>query len=187
MQLALCKVLFPRLRGQSVCPFTFSVLLMMWEMLSVEHKRASSPSHSNECHSQNESVGVTCLLGGRKKNGRKFVRLPFFICTLNLNGEEGNHCHTSRSSTKPPDCILDSDMLFFFPLQGNQMFLHSVTDSLPDCPRTPFPPSSPAPHILNPTPALLFSHIPASQFAVRWISVYCADWRLNRTSYIHLS
>lgn len=37
---------------------------------------------------------------------------PFHL-HVNMNGEEGNHCYTSRYSTKPPDCILDSDMFFF--------------------------------------------------------------------------
>lgn len=135
MQLALCKVLFPRLRGQSVCPFTFSALLMIWEMLGTEHKRTSSPSHSNECDSQNESVGVTCACC--VKGVEEVFASPFHL-PVNMNGEEGNHCHSSCYSTKPPDCILDSA---FFSLQGNQMFLHSVTDSVPDCPR--YPPSSP--------------------------------------------
>lgn len=79
---------------------------------------------------------------------------PFHL-PVNMNGEEGNRCHTSRYSTRPPDCILDSDMLFS--LQGNQMFLHSVTDSLPDCQRTSI---LPLPHLLiflNPAPALSFS------------------------------
>lgn len=158
VQLALCKVLLHRLRGQSVCSFTFSVLLMMWEMFRAEHKRISSPSYSNECDSQNESVGVTCSLEG----GFQEVFASPFHLPVNMNGEEGNSCHTSRYSTRPPDCILDSDMLFS--LQGNQMFLHSVTDSLPDCQRTSI---LPPPHLLiffkSSSSSVLFS-IPVSQF-----------------------
>lgn len=170
MQLALCKVLFPRLRGQSVCPSTFSVLLMMWEMFSAEHKRTSSPSHSNECDSQNESVGVTCLL---EKGVEEVSTCPFHL-PVNINGEEGNHCHSSRYSTKRPDCILDSDMLlfFFFFLQGNQMFSHSVTDSLPDCPKTSMHQPPPTPHVFESNSSSVPFSIPASQLALRWISVY---------------
>lgn len=40
----------------------------MWvDAYAPEHKRTSSPSHSNECDSQNESVGVTC---SARKGGR---------------------------------------------------------------------------------------------------------------------
>lgn len=55
VQLALCKVLLHRVRGQSVCSFTFSVLLMMWEMFRAEHKRVSSPpTPMNAIHKTNQ-------------------------------------------------------------------------------------------------------------------------------------
>lgn len=113
------------------------------------------PTPMNAIHKMNQ-------LGShaRWNRGVEEVFASPFHLPANMNGEEGNHCHSSRYSTKPPDCILDSDMpLFFFFLQGNQMFLHSVTDSLPDCPKTSIaphrrllhPPRSPM--FLNPAPA----------------------------------
>lgn len=62
---------------------------------------------------ENESAGVACLHGGGGGGrGEEVFTCPFHP-PVNINGEEGNHCHSSRCSTKPPDCILDSDMLFF--------------------------------------------------------------------------
>lgn len=49
-----------------------------------------------------------------KKGVEEVFASPFHL-PVYMNGEEGNHCHTSRYSTKPPDCILDSAMLFSFP------------------------------------------------------------------------
>lgn len=144
VQLALCKVPLPRLRGQSVCSFTFSVLLMMWEMFSAEHKRISSPSHSNECNSQNESVGVTCSL---ERGVQEVFASPFHL-PVNMNGEEGNHCHTSRYSTRPPDCILDSNMLFFFPT-GKPNVLAQRDWLIAWLPKNLHPPPNPSPHIFK--------------------------------------
>lgn len=47
------------------------------------------------------------------KRGVQEVSASPFHLPVNMNGEEGNHCHTSRYSTRTPDCILDSNMLFF--------------------------------------------------------------------------
>lgn len=153
MQLALCKVLFPRLRGQSVCPSTFSVLLMMWEMFSVEYKRTSSPSHSSECDSQ-KWIGWGHMLAG--KGVEEVLTCPFHL-PVNINGEEGNHCHSSRYSTKPPDCILDSDMLYFFPTGKPNVLAQRdwLIAWLPK--KTSIHPSTPLPMFLNPTPALPLS------------------------------
>ena len=102
------------------------------------------PTPMNAIHEMNQ-------LGShaRWNRGVEEVFASPFHLPANMNGEEGNHCHSSRYSTKPPDCILDSDMPFFFFfflfLQGNQMFLHSVTYSLPDCPKTSTTPPPPPP------------------------------------------
>lgn len=151
MQLVLCKVLFPRLRGQSVCPFTFSVLLMMWEMLSAEHKRTSSPFLSNECDSQNESVGVTCSL---ERGLRKFLRL-LFICLWIWMGK--------REITVIPAVTAQSLLIafwtltcFFFPT-GKPNVLAQRDWLIAWLPKNlhPIPPLLPI--FLNPTPALSLS------------------------------
>lgn len=144
------------------------------------------PTPMNAIHKMNQ-------LGShaRWNRGVEEVFASPFHLPANMNGEEGNHCHSSRYSTKPPDCILDSDMpLFFFFLQGNQMFLHSVTDSLPDCPKTSIAPHRlllhppPLPHVFKSSSSFVPFSIPASQFASGWISVWSGDCWLNSKSII---
>lgn len=78
------------------------------------------------------------------------------------------------AATRPPDCILDSDVLFF--LQGNQMFLHSMTDSLPDCQST----STPHPSCFKSSFSSVLFSIPVSHFVFRWISSYYTGCRWKR-------
>lgn len=131
-------------------------------------------------------IGWGHMLAG-KTEAEEVLTCPFHL-PVNINGEEGNHCHSSRYSTKPPDCILDSDMPFFF-LQGNQMFLHSVTDSLPDCPKPSIhPPPQPSPHVFesNSSSVPVSVYPFPSQFALRWISVYSSGGWLKSESNIAL-
>lgn len=67
------------------------------------------PTPMNAIHKMNQ-------LGShaRWNRGVEEVFASPFHLPANMNGEEGNHCHSSRYSTKPPDCILDSDMRLFF-------------------------------------------------------------------------
>lgn len=126
MQLALCEVPFPRLRGQSACPLYAPPMMQQMQL--------PLPPTPSESDSQNESGSCAPLGGGWRRH--------VFTCSFHPprrgRGEEGNHCHRSRCSTKAPDCILDPDMLFFFlARQGNRMFWRSVTGSLADCPPPP--------------------------------------------------
>lgn len=75
-----------------------------------------------------------------------------------MNGEEGNHCHSSRYSTKPPDCILDSDTLFFFLPFSYRETKCSCAAWLTHCliaQTHPPPPPPPHHHPLHPFPMFL--------------------------------
>lgn len=148
MQLALREVLFPRLRGQSVRP---SILLMMWEMFNAEHQRTSSPSHSDECDSQKRISRGQALAG--KKGAEEVSTCPFHL-PVNVKGGEGNHC---QSSTKPPDCILYSDMLFFFFFPTGKPNVLAQRDWLIAWLPTPLSPPATPQMSFNPTPVLCLS------------------------------
>lgn len=117
---------------------------------------------------------------------------PFHL-PANMNGEEGNHCHSSRYSTKPPDCILDSDMpLFFFFFFSYRETKCSCTAWLTHCliaQKPPSPPTAssstpPLPHVFKSSSSFVPFSIPASQFASGWISVWSGDCWLNSKSII---
>lgn len=134
---------------------------MTREMLSAEHKRTSSPFHSQwmRIHRMNR-------LGShaRWKKGVEEVFASPFHLPVYMNGEEGNHCHTSRYSTKPSDCILDSAMLFSFFFFSYRETKCSCTAWLTHCLIALHTPPHP---IFFKSSTILF-FIPASQFAFRW-------------------
>lgn len=105
-----------------MCSFTFSVLLMIGETAST---RELPLLHTllfpvNVIEGNESALGRVLAQSGEW--GEEWACRGcggIFTCPfhppVNINGEEGNHCHSSRRSTKPPDCILDSDMPFFSP------------------------------------------------------------------------
>lgn len=121
VQLALCRVLLPRLWRP------ISVLLHVLRSTDDRGRRLSTrelpllfPMNAIE---ENESASGCALAqrwGWGRQGGVLRERGGSFHVSFSSACEYkwrrgGNHCHSSRCSTKPPDCILDPDMPFFSP------------------------------------------------------------------------
>lgn len=110
---------------------------------------------------------------------RKFLRLLFIFLWIWMEKRE---ITVIPAVTAQSLLIAFWTLTCFFFLQGNQMFLHSVTDSLPDCPRTAtslHPP--PAPHIFKNSNSLLCPFLyPCLSVCIQINGlVFIGDWSLK--------
>lgn len=192
VQLALCRVLLPRLWRP------ISVLLHVLRSTDDRGRRLSTrelpllfPMNAIE---ENESASGCALAQrwgwGRRGGGFCEREGEVFTCPfhppVNINGEGGEITVIAAAAAQSLLIAFWTLTCLFFPLQGNQMFSHSVTDSLPDCPKpfhTRLPCTRTRTHAHVPFPYVFWirlTSIPCYPFAPGQISVHSGDVRCCR-------